>query len=121
MRLAAFSECGQGVSTLHGDITADHVLLSRQTRGWEITGLIDFGDARVGDSLYEFVAPLAFYTFGRPRLTRVLLESYGLELLPMVRERVTTFCLLHEFGRVQDFMEQHPVADGRAFERALWG
>lgn len=66
-------------------------------------------------------APLAFYTFGHPELSRVLLEAYGLELTPDVAGELTTWCLLHEFGRLRDFLERCPVADGPAFHRALWG
>jgi hygromycin-B 7''-O-kinase len=120
-RIAVFCDDPTARVTLHADITSDHVFLSQAAHGWKLTSLIDFGDARLGDPLYEFIAPLAFYTFGRPELTRALLESYGLRLTPEVRARITALCLLHEFGRVQDFIDRHTVTDGEAFERALWG
>jgi aminoglycoside phosphotransferase (APT) family kinase protein len=84
-------------------------------------GLIDFGDARLGDPLYEFVAPLAFYCFGQPEMSRALLRGYGLEATAATCAQLTTFCLLHEFGRVPDFLDRHAVVDGPGFEQALWG
>jgi hygromycin-B 7''-O-kinase len=120
-RVAGLVETSPKRVLLHADITEDHVLLSEREGGWTITGLIDFGDARVGHPYYEFVAPLAFYAFGHPELTRELLAGYGLEDDEDTRDRLTTYCLLHEFARVRDFARQLPVDDGPAFERALWG
>ncbi|MCC7264436.1 MAG: aminoglycoside phosphotransferase family protein [Candidatus Latescibacteria bacterium] len=120
-RLAGFSEPTAAAVLLHGDLTADHLLLEQRVGRWQISGLIDFGDAKVGHPLYEFVAPLAFYTFGRPELSRALVEGYGRWPVAEVAEMLTTYCLLHEFGRLRQFLARHPVADGPAFHRALWG
>ena len=121
MRLAGFEEPSFEPVLLNADITEDHVLLSEQGGRWGISGLIDFGDAKMGHAYYDFVAPLAFYTFGQPWLARTLVESYGLRLTGEVAERLTTYCLLHEFGRVGDFLSRCPVSDGDGFHRALWG
>ena len=120
-RIAGFAEPNGQRVVLSADITGDHVLLGRVAGRLEITGFIDFGDARVGHPWYEFVAPFAFYTFGRPGLSRLLVESYGLPLTPELADRLTTWCLLHEFGRISDFLESCPVDDGAGFHRALWG
>lgn len=37
---------------LHGDFSPDHVLFDRRAK--RITGVIDFGDARIGDPAYDF-------------------------------------------------------------------
>jgi hypothetical protein len=75
----------------------------------------------MGHPSYEFIAPLAFYCFGDPPASRALLEGYGLDLTPEVADRLTTYCLLHKFGRIGVFLARHPAADGAAFHRALWG
>lgn len=120
-RLTSFCEPPFEPVLLHADLTEDHLLLGEREGVWRITGLIDFADAKMGHAYYDFVAPLAFFTFGRPHLSRTLIEGYGLRLTAELAERLTTYCLLHEFGRVQDFLVRYPVADGRAFHRALWG
>ena len=75
----------------------------------------------MGHPHYEFVAPLCFYTFGQPKLSRVLVEAYGLRLTAERADRLTTYCLLHEFGRLKDFLRRYPAKDGPGFHRALWG
>lgn len=120
-RLTGFHEPPFSPVLLHADITADHALLSRTAQGWRITGLIDFGDAMMGHPFYEFIAPLAFYCFGDPPKSRALLDGYGVDLTPEVCERLTTYCLLHKFGRIGVFLARHAAANGAAFHRALWG
>ncbi len=106
---------------LNGDLTGDHVLLTEQEGGWGISGVIDFGDARVGHPFYDFVAPLAYYTYGEPELSLALLDAYGLEPTDATLRTLTRFCLLHEFGRLRDFLARFPVETPQAFEEALWG
>lgn len=120
-RLRSFAEPDLPLVLLSADITEDHLLLSERAGQWRISGFIDFGDARMGHPYYEFIAPLAFYTFGQPALSRTLVIAYGLELTPALADTLTTYCLLHEFGRLEDFVKRCPVADGPGFERALWG
>ena len=65
---------------LHADLTADHILLTRRDDGsWFVSGIIDFGDARIGHPFYDFIAVIADYTLGEPELSHQLLEAYGME------------------------------------------
>src|SRR5262249_49729636 len=41
---------------IHADLNRDHVLGEIVGGAWRPTGVIDFGDARVGDRMYELVA-----------------------------------------------------------------
>jgi hygromycin-B 7''-O-kinase len=120
-RVQAFREPSKERVLLNADLTEDHVLLTRHDGEWRIGGLIDFGDARIGHPFYDFVAPLAFYTFGLPELSLALLDGYGLAATPPVRDALTTYCLLHEFGRLRHFLARFPAADPAAFYQALWG
>jgi hygromycin-B 7''-O-kinase len=107
---------------LHGDLTADHFLFERDGHGrWQVTGLIDFGDARLGHPFYEFAALFAFYTIGQPALTAALLHGYGLDADERDRQALTTICLLHEFGTLDSFLERHAVESPGTFHAALWG
>jgi len=120
-RVSGFAEPPFSPVLLNADITEDHLLLSERGGRWEVTGLIDFGDAKMGHPYYEFAAPFAFYTFGCPRLSRLLVESYGLSLSAEVMDRMTTYCLLHEYGRLGQFLSRHRVEDGEGFLKGLWG
>ena len=120
-RLDHFSEPPFEPILLHADITNDNILLSKSNGRWRISGFIDFGDATMGHPYYEFVAPLTYYTLGRPQLSRLLLESYGLELTPERAQRLTTYCFLHRFCRLPVYLRRYPMSDGPAFHRALWG
>ncbi|MBN1879875.1 phosphotransferase [bacterium] len=135
-QLHNFSEPPMNHVLMHADITADHILLTKNslkagwsdnddtgidTVEWRATGLIDFGDARVGHPLYEFVAPLAFYTFGEPELASVLIDAYGLEPSPDVFRILTQYCLLHEFGTIRSFLSTYTARDPEDFVRMLWG
>ena len=120
-RLDHFAEPPFEPVLLHADITEDNLLLSKSGSRWRISGFIDFGDAMMGHPYYEFITPLTFYTLGRPQLSRLLLDSYGLELTPERARRLTTYCFLHRFGRLSDYLAHYPMADGPAFHQALWG
>ena len=60
---------------LHGDITRDHLILTEKNRSWSISGVIDFGDARIGHPYYEFVVPLLDYAYGEHKLSSALLDA----------------------------------------------
>ena len=120
-RLDNFAPTPRADVLLSADITEDHLLLSEENGRWRISGFIDFGDARMGHPYYEFVAPLAFYTVGEPELSRLLVESYGLDYTADLAEELTTWCLLHEFGRLRDFTDKVPAASPEELYRNLWG
>lgn len=83
---------------LHADITHDHVMLRQVDGKWTFSGLIDFGDAKVGDPAYDFAAPFAFFTADRPDVRRAMLDGYGAD--DEILDRVFESLLLHEFGRL---------------------
>ena len=120
-RLGGFSEPPFVPALINADLTEDHVLLAERDGRWAISGLIDFGDAMMGHPHYDFIAPFSFYTFGQPFLSRALVEAYGMELKSELEERMTTYCLLHKYGRLADFLDRFAAKDGDDFCRALWG
>lgn len=92
---------------LHCDLTEDHLMVEQRQGQWQITGLIDFGDAMCTHPLYDFGAPLVFYAHGRPDLRRALLQAYGFvesELNPELERRLWTALLLHRFADIPYFL-----------------
>jgi hypothetical protein len=65
--------------------------------------------------------PFGLLHHGQPRLSLELVGAYGLEPSPPVIASLTGYCLLHEFGTLNDFLERFPVDGPQAFYEALWG
>ncbi len=90
---------------LHSDLTEDHFLVQEHNGHWQITGLIDFGDLMQGHFLYEFGAPLVFYTRGKPALRRHFLQQYGLPLNRQTEDQLFAALLLHRFVNIPWYLE----------------
>ena len=120
-RVANFHEPSFAPALLNADITDEHVLVVHRDGRWRFSGVIDFGDAMMGHPHYEFVAPLVCLTIGEPSLSRTLVESYGLALTPALADRLTTYCLLHKYGRLADILDRCQASDGDELHRAIWG
>lgn len=83
---------------LHGDLTEDHILVSRADGRWTMTGLIDWADAEVADPAYEWAA-LYFGFCGREALLfRAVQDGYGPAARPPPPRRLLAGTLLHRFG-----------------------
>ncbi len=85
---------------LHGDLTDDHILGEWYGDRWRPTGIIDFGDARTGDRIYELVA-LHIECFGGDKdLLRIFLDQYGINhaRLRDIAHRAMSMTLLHEYN-----------------------
>jgi hygromycin-B 7''-O-kinase len=85
---------------LHADLTEDHLLMSRQSGRWALSGLIDWADAEVGDPYYEWVA-LWFSICRRDvGLFRAFLAGYdpALRTEDLRTGRLLAFTVLHRFG-----------------------
>ena len=85
---------------VHGDLTEDHVLLQKRDGGWEITGLLDLGDAHACPKEYEWPA-LWLGTLGRdPAALRAFFHTYSPAALEEAGflERAFAWTLLHDFG-----------------------
>jgi hygromycin-B 7''-O-kinase len=93
------------LNLLHGDMTEDHVLVEqvetqagRKESVWQVTGLIDFGDAEVGPLFYEWVA-LWFALFRQDATAfRAFLERYEGSVPDVAAGRAMVFTLLHRFN-----------------------
>lgn len=103
--VAALFDPATAPRLLHCDLNEDHVLVRAAGERWDLAGIIDFGDAKAGDPLYE-LATLHIGLFRcDKRLLRRFLESYGFDadLQRGFVQRAMSYALLHEFdvlGRV---------------------
>ena len=84
---------------IHADLTADHLLGGFVNGGWQTLAIIDWGDARTGNLLYELVALHLDMFAGDKTLLKCFLESYGLPEFLRVNFPYKAFnmVLMHQF------------------------
>ncbi|MFT5090544.1 MAG: hygromycin-B 7''-O-kinase [Candidatus Latescibacterota bacterium] len=111
---------------LHADLTADHILLEKENDDWHISALIDFGDAIVGDPLFELI-PVYLDLLDRDKeLLRIFVAAYGLrETLDHAQAlKLLNFCLLHPFDVFDGLFERTPagreIPDLESLAHWLW-
>jgi hygromycin-B 7''-O-kinase len=83
---------------LTGEYIPENFLLSRESGGWKLSGLIDFGDVMTGWGEYDLLGPSAFMTAGMPRRVRSLFEGFGYSNADInftVKRRLMALLLLH--------------------------
>jgi hygromycin-B 7''-O-kinase len=86
---------------LTGEYIPENFLLSRDSAGWRMSGLIDFGDVMTGWCEYDLLGPSGFMTAGMPRRVRSLFEGYGYssaDINPDLKRRLMALTLLHRFS-----------------------
>jgi hygromycin-B 7''-O-kinase len=83
---------------IHADITRDHILGWLGPGGWVTRGLIDFGDARVGNVFYDLGALHLDLFRGNKRLLQAYLDAYRLEDRRQFAHKAMSAALLHEFN-----------------------
>jgi len=112
---------------LHADLHCDHVFLEEKPSGWEVSGLIDFADCRLGGAEYEFAAPGVWIVRDLPRPRRELLLAYGYgesDLDETLAARLGVHMILHEFfslRRAIDLYTNDPVTTLEDLERRIFG
>jgi hygromycin-B 7''-O-kinase len=97
---------------LHCDLNADHLLGAFEGERWRPVGIIDFGDAMVGDRMYELVAlHLGLFRCDK-RLLRAFLDDYGFDagLRRDFARRALSMTLLHQFDVLSDVLARFPGA-----------
>ena len=85
---------------VHGDLNAEHLLLEERNDRWDVSALIDFGDARIGVPDYEWM-PLWLGLCNRDvAVLRAFLEAYDPRVLAddALGPRVAAWTLLHDFS-----------------------
>jgi hygromycin-B 7''-O-kinase len=85
---------------IHADLTADHILGWVKDGRWQTAGIIDFGDAMVGNLLYELQALHLDLFRCDKRLLRAFLDAYGMdaEQQRTLPRKAMSMTLLHQFN-----------------------
>jgi hygromycin-B 7''-O-kinase len=92
---------------LHTDVSEENLLVDRQGGAWEITGLVDFADARIGGWEYDLVVPGLSLARGDGGVLRALLDGYGVSGLQP--ERLVAFTWLHASADLAPLLGQLPA------------
>ena len=85
---------------VHGDLNAEHLLMEERNGRWNVSALIDFGDARIGVPDYDWM-PLWLGPCNRDvAAMRAFLDAYDPRVLAddALGRRVAAWTLLHDFG-----------------------
>jgi hygromycin-B 7''-O-kinase len=102
---------------IHMDIHPWNLMAKQEEGHWRLDGLLDFGDAIVGNSdRFELLTPMIFMAQGNPLLLKSLLESYGAsgEINPSTLQRQLTACMLiRPDSDVTFCMQQVPTSGSR--------
>jgi hygromycin-B 7''-O-kinase len=110
---------------INADLNPEHIFCRQTRAGWNVTGIIDFGDAMLGHPYYEFVCP-GFILSGQPTLRRIMLLAYGLPastLNAALTRQMTAHILLHRFITVTQLAElfpQRPPQNMRDLMEIAW-
>lgn len=69
---------GDPLVLLHGDLSAVNLLVEQNAGSWRITGLLDFGDASLGQSIHDWLSPGVHDFRGDRTLLEAFADGYGL-------------------------------------------
>ncbi len=111
---------------IHADLTDENVHLVRERGRWRVAGILDFGDAMVGDPEYDLMVPGVFVAAGNRALLRAIFRGAGRVAdvhdagLP---RRLMAWMLLHRFGTITPWVGRGPGPARATLEdvtAALW-
>jgi hygromycin-B 7''-O-kinase len=112
---------------LTGEYIPENFLLSCESGGWRLSGLIDFGDAMTGWGEYDLLGPSAFMTAGMPGRVRSLFQGFGYapaDITPSLTRRLMALLLLHRASDPNRHIcidgWQRKASDLFELERLLW-
>jgi Ser/Thr protein kinase RdoA (MazF antagonist) len=92
-------QCSAGPVFCHDDFQQGNVLATHGRDGTlQLTGLIDFGNARAGDALFDLAKALFCCTHEDPRSREPLLAGYGAINHPAPEEALWLYTLFHRIS-----------------------
>ncbi len=110
---------------LTGEYIQQNFMVQRDERGqWQVSGLIDFGDAMTGFGEYDLLGPSIFMCEGRHSAVRALLDGCHLQSSPELTRRLMTLLLLHRFSNLEAQIRipgwQDRASSLAELERLIW-
>lgn len=103
-----------GPALLHTEFMRDHVLVTENAGRWELSGLIDFEPAMVGEPEYDLASAFLFVTGGDPELNRAFMDGYGYSAAQRdetFRLRLMGYLLIHEQSNLPWYFEFMPGSE----------
>ncbi|MES2039824.1 MAG: aminoglycoside 3'-phosphotransferase/choline kinase family protein [Pseudomonadota bacterium] len=102
---------------IHMDVHPWNLMAQQEQGLWKLSGLLDFGDAIVGNNdRFELLTPMIFMAQGNPLLLQSLLEAYG-EVdeisTSTLQHQLTTYMLIRPDSDVTFCMQQVPSSGPR--------
>jgi len=100
-------DCSAAPHLIHADITREHILGRLDEGRWVTLGIIDFGDAMVGDLFYELVALHLDLFRGDKGLLSAYLNAYGLDEYSSqtLSLKAMNLTLLHRFNVLEEVLD----------------
>ncbi|MFO0556163.1 MAG: phosphotransferase [Polyangiaceae bacterium] len=86
---------------LHADVHQHNILCERDADGTRVRGVIDFGDALIGDPFFDLVTPALLIGQCDPACVAALLDGYGVAESARdeaLLKRLTAYAILHKFN-----------------------
>lgn len=112
---------------LTGEYIPENFILRRDAAGWQLAGLIDFGDVMTGWRAYDLLGPGVFLAEGRPERVRRLLRGFGYadaDIGPTLSRCLFALCLLHRYSNpMQQFRIegwQQKAESLQELEQLIW-
>jgi hygromycin-B 7''-O-kinase len=86
---------------LTGEYTPFNILVQKDQEHWNISAMIDFGDAMIGFNEYDLLGPSVFSCEGKIELVAALFDGYGIPYKSVnsdFRTRLMLLMLLHRYS-----------------------
>ncbi len=112
---------------LTGEYTPFNILVQKVQEDWNISAMIDFGDAMIGFSEYDLLGPSVFSCEGNIELVTALFDGYGIlykDVNRDFRKRLLILMLLHRYSdlNTQIFIPEWStrVSGLKELEELIW-
>jgi hygromycin-B 7''-O-kinase len=105
---------GQGQAVLHGDLNALNFLVEPHGSGWRMTGLVDWGDVKLGPITHEFISPGVHMYRGERAALLAWYDGYGLlqeQRIPSFEQDIMTRTMLYYAGDFKRLLALVPGAN----------
>jgi hygromycin-B 7''-O-kinase len=85
---------------LNADLTDDHILITQENGSWDLEAIIDWGDAQIGQPLYEWIAAwFGFCRMDAPMFRALMAAATPRQAFDVPFKRKLLACtFLHRFG-----------------------
>jgi len=98
---------------LHGDLDAINLLIEEQHGTWRITGLVDWGDIKLGPAAHDFISPGIHSYRGQRDLLHAWYTGYGLreeQRSPRFAQNIMARAMLYYAGEFARYLQLAPDA-----------